>query len=611
MSSIGLSALRPKPSLETGGRAFLGVDASLTGRRWADRLGESGSRTALAIAQSQNIPDLVARVLAGRGVSAGDAAAFLDPTVRALMPDPQVLTDMEAAAERIADAVMAGEAITIFGDYDVDGASSAALLARFLRHQGVDARIYIPDRLFDGYGPNVEAIGMLADAGTKLIVTVDCGSTSLEALSVAKERGVDVVVIDHHQLGELPPARAVVNPQRADDISGLGHLAAVGLVFMAVAATNRSLRRRGWYGPSRREPNLLEWLDLAALGTVCDVVPLTGLNRAFVMKGLVALEHGGNPGLLALRRAAGLAGPLAVHHLGFVLGPRINAGGRISDAGLGARLLAGDDPAAAEEIALRLEHLNRERQAIETAMTAEALAEAEAEIGEGEGPPVLLTASRSWHAGVIGLVAARLKERFRRPAFSVALAANGTGTGSGRSIPGVDLGRAVRNAVAEGILLKGGGHAMAAGITVAENRLADLRAFLTDRLGAAVRRAATQDALVVDGALTARSAGLDLLAMLDRAGPYGAGHAEPVFAIPAHRIAYAETVADRHVRLSLATEDGSTLKAVAFRAATTPLGSALVTRRGENLHFAGTLSVDEWRGRRQVCLRVIDAAKPS
>ncbi len=501
-------------------RIFLGVERSLTGRHWSERLDAAGSNAALAIAQRHQINDIVARVLAGRGIGVDEAPGFLAPSLRALMPDPSVMTDMEAAATRIADAVMAGEQIAVFGDYDVDGASSAALLTRFLRHQGRDPVVYIPDRLFEGYGPNVEALRKLAGEGARLIVTVDCGSTSFDALAEAETLGVDVVVIDHHELGaERPRAVALVNPNRQDDLSGLGHLAAVGVTYMAVVAVNRLLRTRGWYGADRPQPDLLQWLDLVALGTVCDVVPLVGLNRAFVSKGLLTLARRGNRGIAALADVARLGGPATPYHLGFLLGPRINAGGRIGDAALGARLLASDDPAECARIAGELDRLNGERQAMETAMLEEAMAEADAEIGGGEGPAVLVTANRGWHAGVVGLIASRLKDRYQRPAVAIALAANGVGTGSGRSVAGVDLGLAVRNAVEQGILAKGGGHAMAAGLTVAEARLGDLRAFLEQTLAEKVRAATGSHALAIDAALTARGANLSLIEAVDKSRP--------------------------------------------------------------------------------------------
>ena len=469
-----------------GERAFLGVERSLTGRRWVARLDEGEARNAMTIAQRHALPDIVARVLAGRGVAADEVPNFLDPALKRLLPDPSVLTDMDKAAGRIADAVVAGEPIAVFGDYDVDGATSSALFARYLRSVGRDPVIYIPDRLFEGYGPNTEALKSLANAGARLVVCVDCGSTSHQALADGRAMGLDIVVIDHHQLGaELPPAVAVVNPNRQDDLSGLGHLAAVGVTFLTLVAVNRLLRARGWFA-SRAEPELLQWLDLVALGTVCDVVPLVGLNRAFVAKGLLAMARRANRGLAALADAARLGGPVAPYHLGFLLGPRINAGGRIGDAALGARLLASDDPAECERLAAELDRLNRERQAIETAMLEEATAEAAAEIGDGEGPSVLVTASERWHPGVVGLIASRLKDRFHRPAVAIALQPNGVGSGSGRSVAGVDLGHAVRRAVERGILVKGGGHAMAAGLTVEKGET--WRASCLSRGGASPRR---------------------------------------------------------------------------------------------------------------------------
>lgn len=567
---------------------------------------------ALTIAQRHQLPDLVARVLAGRGVGADDAPEFLDPTLKSLLPDPSILTDMDALAARIAEAITQGEKIAVFGDYDVDGATSAALLARFLHAQNIDPKIYIPDRLFEGYGPNPDAMKRLAEEGTRLVVAVDCGTSSFEALEAARDLGVDVVVIDHHQTGvELAPALAMVNPNRHDDLSNLAHLSAVGLTFLTVIAVNRVLRASGWYGPARPEPDLMTWLDLVALGTVCDVVPLIGLNRAFVAKGLIAATRRMNRGLAELAESARISGTISPYHLGFVIGPRINAGGRIGDAGLGARLLSSDDPVECERIAAELERLNQERQAIETAMLEEAVAEADAEIGEGAGPPILVNASDRWHAGIVGLIAARVKERFHRPAIAISFQPNGLGTGSGRSIAGVDLGQAVRAALDNGILVKGGGHAMAAGLTVEKAKVGDLRAFLVDFVGEAVASARQDNGLAVDAALTARGATTDLISLVERAGPFGSGHPEPVFAFPSHRIAYADRVGNGHVRLSLSTGEGSKLKAIAFRAADAPLGRALLEGRGRIFHLAGALSIDQWRSRRQASLRIIDAAEPT
>ncbi len=608
----GGAALQWAPDSPAARRTFLNVETSLTGRRWVERLDTSGAAAALAIAQRYEVPDIVARVLAGRGVVPDGVAAFLDPTLKTLLPDPSRLTDMDAAATRIADAIAGDEPIAIFGDYDVDGATSAALLARFLRHQGREATVYIPDRLFEGYGPNVEAMRALATAGAKLVIAVDCGSTSFDALATAREIGLDVVVIDHHEVGTaLPPAAAIVNPNRQDDLSGLGHLAAVGATFLTVVAVNRLLRARGWYGTARSEPDLLAWLDLVALGTVCDVVPLIGLNRAFVAKGLVTLARRGNRGIAALADVSRLGGPPAPYHLGYLLGPRINAGGRIGEAALGARLLASDDADECSRIAAELDRLNQERQAMETAILEEAGAEADAEVGSGEGPAVVVTASERSHPGVVGLVAARLKERFRRPAIAIAFQPNGLGAGSGRSIVGVDLGHAIRTAVERGILVKGGGHAMAAGLTIERPRLGDLRAFLEDLLGAGVRAAGEGARLSIDAALSARGASVELIDMLEKAGPFGAGHPEPVFAFPGHQIAFADTVGNGHIRLTLAGADGATIRAINFRGAGSTLGEALLARRGRALHVAGTLSVDQWQGSRRANLRIVDAADPS
>jgi single-stranded-DNA-specific exonuclease len=563
----------------------------------------------LAIAQHHALPELLARIIAGRHIETDAVDAFLDPTIKRSMPDPLVLTAMKEAAERIADAAMRAERVAIFGDYDVDGATSAALLARFLRHCGIEPIIHIPDRLFEGYGPNVEAVRALAERGATLLVCVDCGTTSAEALAEAKTRGVDVVVIDHHQADEeLPPALAIVNPNRRDDLSGLGHLAAVGLVFMTVVAVNRMLRARGFWHAERPEPDLLGFLADVALGTVADVVPVTGLNRAFVAKGLIALRRRDRPGHVSLMDVARLSGPPEAWHLGFLLGPRINAGGRIGRADLGVRLLLENDPIEAAKIAAELDRLNRERQAIEQETLAQAEAEADAALGVEDKGAVIVTAAEGWHPGVVGLVAARLKEKFGRPAFAIALEPGGIGTGSGRSIPGVDIGRAVRRAVAEGLLIKGGGHAMAAGVTLRKGALAELRAYLEAALAADVEKARRASGLLIDGAVTAAAADGGLLAMIARAGPFGSGNPEPIIALPAHKIAYAEEVGQAHMRVRLKSGDGAAVNAIAFRAAGQKLGIALRNNRGRQVHAAGCFALDRWQGEERVQFKLTDVA---
>lgn len=591
---------------------LLGVSQSARGLRWIERLPRERAGVAEAISQQHDLPELLGRVLAARGVDPTDVAVVLDPTIRALMPDPSTLKDMDVAAARLADAVVAGEKVAIFGDYDVDGACSSALLSRFLSHHGVANRIYIPDRLFEGYGPNTAAIEMLAGEGARLIVTVDCGTTSFGPLAAAKPLGVDVLVIDHHQADpELPAVRAVVNPNRQDDLSGLGHLCAAGVVFLVLVATARELRRRGYYSQARPELSLLQTLDLVALATVCDVVPLQTLNRAYVTKGLEVMRQRHNIGLRALFDAAGLAQPPTPYTLGFVLGPRINAGGRIGDAGLGARLLTTDDEMEAARIAVVLDKLNRERKAIETEMLAEAVAEADARIADTD-PPLLVVASERWHKGVVGLVASRLVERFRRPACVIAWDDTGTGLGTGslRSVSGVDIGAAVRAATAAGILVKGGGHAMAAGLTVARDRLDALAAFMTGEIADAAGQARVAAGLEIDGALTPAAVTQDLMALLERAGPYGQGNPQPRFAFPAHRVRFCKLAGEAHVRCLLEAGDGSRLDAVAFRAVGQPIGDLLMAAGGMPLHIAGTLRRDQWGGRDRIELTIDDVADP-
>lgn len=588
---------------------FLAVRRSVRGYRWQERLLPAQRNTAVAIAQRHDLPELLGRVLAARDVTIDGVETFLEPTIRALMPDPSTVRDMDVAASRLADAIQKGERIAVFGDYDVDGACSSALMQLFFGLHDLGCRIYIPDRLHEGYGPNPDAIEMLARDGATLIVTVDCGTTSFEPLAVAAKLGVDVVVVDHHQADEtLPDAVAVVNPNRQDDLSGLGQLCAAGVVFLLLVATSRELRRRGHY--KTQPPDLLALLDLVALATVCDVVPLTGLNRAYVTKGLQVMHGRRNVGLKALFDAAGLDQAPTTYHLGFVLGPRINAGGRIGDSGLGAKLLSTTDETEAARISVLLDKLNRERKAIETDMLAEAMAQGEAMVEADPDAAVLVLGSQEWHKGVVGLVASRLTERFRRPSCVIAWDGKGSGTGSLRSVAGVDIGGAVRAAMAEGHLIKGGGHAMAAGLTVARGQLEDLRGFLDARLRDRAALARDAAALEIDGALTPGGVTHDLMALLERAGPYGQGNPQPRFAFGAHVVKFAKVVGEAHVRCALQSSDGARLDAIAFRAADQPLGALLLNSGGLPVHVAGTLRRDTWGGRDKLELFVDDAADP-
>jgi len=591
--------------------AFLGVQHSLTGKLWRDRLDARGAARALAIAQRYQLPEMLARVLAGRDVELDAVPDFLDPTIRKMMPEPFTVTQMEIAAKRIADAAMRGEKVAIFGDYDVDGATSAALLAWHLRHCGLDPLIHIPDRLFEGYGPNTEAVRALAAKGATLLIAVDCGTTSIEPLVEAKRLGQSVVVIDHHQPGEmLPEVDALVNPNRLDDLSGLGYLAAVGLTLVTLVAVNRELRNRGFWSAEMPEPDLLGMLHHVALGTVADVAPLIGLNRAFVAKGLIAMRRRDHVGHTALMDVSRLNGPPEAWHLGFMLGPRINAGGRIGRADLGVRLLLEGDVSEAARIAAELDRLNSERRVIEQAAEAQAEAEALASLGLEDKGSVIVTASEGWHPGVVGLVAARLKEKFARPAFAIALEPGGIGTGSGRSIGGVDLGKAVRHAVAEGLLMKGGGHAMAAGVTLRKERLAEFRAYMENALAHDVAQSRHVNELFIDGAVSARGATTEFAATLNRAGPFGSGNPEPVVALPSHQLVFADEVGQAHLRLRFKSGDGAIVNGVAFRSLGQKLGNALLAQRGQVLHVAGSLAVDRYQGSERVQLRVLDVAVP-
>jgi len=604
------------PAESGGAEAFLGVAHSARGFAWRERLAREQHNLALAISQQHGLPELLGRVLAARGVALSDVPVFLDPTVKALMPDPAHLAGMDRAAERVAEAILRREPVAIFGDYDVDGACASALLARFLMAHGTPARIYIPDRIVEGYGPNSVALAALVKEGARLIVTVDCGTTSFETMAKAKGLGADIVVIDHHQADErLPEVHALVNPNRQDDISGQGHLCAAGVVFLVLVAVMRSLRRRGHYEKASAAPDLLADLDLVALATVADVVPLTGLNRAYVRKGLAVMRSRENVGLRALFDAAGLHQAPTAYHLGYILGPRINAGGRIGDAALGARLLTTADDVEALRIAGLLDKLNKERKAIETQMLEEAFAEADRKVSEAPDLPAVIVGSETWHKGVVGLVASRLVERFGRPSCVIAWerqagSAAVTGTGSLRSVAGVDIGAAVRAAVGAGLLQKGGGHAMAAGITVARERITQLEAFLARELSDAASAARARAGLEIDGALVPSAVNDALVDLIERAGPYGQGNPQPRFAFPAVRVKFAKPVGEAHLRCVLEASDGSRVEGVAFRAVGQPLGELLQTTGGMPIHVAGTLKRDTWGGREKIELTIEDAADP-
>ena len=585
------------------------MSRSLSGRSWQPRLVDD--RLALAIAQKHALPEVLGRVLAGRGIALDEASRHLNPTIRELMPATLELRDLDRGAERLAAAIRGAEHIGLIGDYDVDGITSVALVIRFLKAVGSGADVHIPDRITEGYGPSRLAVESLKAKGVKLLVTLDCGVMAHDPLLLAGELGMDTVIVDHHQASaELPRADAVINPNRQDDVSGLGYLSAVGVAFALVAATNRILRGGGWYGETRPEPDLLGLLDLVALGSVCDVVPLVGLNRAYVTQGLKVMAGRGRIGIAALADVSRLKRAPDTYALGYLLGPRLNAAGRIGHAMRALELLLAEDRGSAMAIAMELEKLNRERQEIELRIVDQAVRQAEAAAGQEGLATALVVAGEGWHPGVLGLVAARLKERFHLPSIALGFAkGSDEASGSGRSIAGVDLGSAIRAAMEAGIIERGGGHAMAAGLTVQRHRLGALRAFLEDRLGDAVRAARRDISVSIDGALSARAATLPLVELLERAGPFGAGNPSPVFAFPAHRIDYADGAGADHVRCSLVSDDGARLKAIAFRAMTAPLGERLLSERRQPLHVAGRLCIDDYNGARQVQLMIEDAAE--
>jgi single-stranded-DNA-specific exonuclease len=580
--------------------SFLSVDSSALGRRWVGP-GVEAERLGLAIAQRTGLPEVVGRILAARHVVPDEAAAYLTPTLRDLMPDPSVLRDMDRAAARLVDAVIARQRIALFGDYDVDGAASCALVLRWLRLLGHDATVYIPDRIDEGYGPNIPAMEALARRHD-LIICLDCGTVSLEPIAAAVAAGAEVMVCDHHLGGEvLPAALAVVNPNRQDETADLSQLCAAGVAFLLLVAGNRLLKARG-----TPAPDLMGLLDLVALATVADVAPLTGLNRALVRSGLKVMARRGNPGLAALCDVAKLTAPPSAWHLGFLLGPRINAGGRVGKADLGARLLACDDAHEARSIAARLDELNSDRRRIEADVLIAATEQAEA---RGVDAPLVWAAADGWHPGVVGIVASRLKEAYHRPAIVIGFDKNGIGKGSGRSVEGVDLGSAVAAAARDGLLLAGGGHKMAAGLTVARDGLEAAMARLAERLG---KQGAGVDGprdLKIDGALSPEAATIEFCEQIEAAGPWGASAPAPRFALANARIVHIRRMGEAHLGLSLGGLGKGRLDAACFRAFETPLGAFLEGLAGAPVHLAGRLEIDDWGGRRRARFRIEDAAR--
>lgn len=594
-----------------GGAAssFLGVARSLSGRVWRQRPAEAA--VVRAHMQGLGLSEPLARALAARGVAADQGADFLEPTLKRLFPDPSSFMDMDAAATAIVDAVQAGERVHVFADYDVDGASSAALLVRWFRAVGAELPIYVPDRMTEGYGPSARAFDSLKAAGADLVVTVDCGAAANEAIAHGCAIGLKIVVIDHHLMREQPPAcLAVVNPNRPGDTSGQGNLAAAGVVFVLLAALNREGRRRGLFA-DRSEPDIRQWLDLAALGAICDVTALTGFNRALAGLGLGVMSGWGNPGLRALLMAAGSEpGPAKSNHAGFILGPRINAGGRIGKSDLGARLLSTDDPREAEAIALELDALNVSRREVERAVIDQAIRRVEQTGAHADDSAVVVVAGEDWHPGVVGIVAGRLRERWRKPVIVIGIdAVNGIGKGSGRSQPGMNLGRAVQAAWESGVLMAGGGHAMAAGLTVKVDRIDELRDHLNAALAGESIEAEALDAVEIDVLIDPSGATRDLFEQFERLAPFGPANPEPTFAL--HHVQAREPVAMNggHVRCRLVGPDGASVRAIAWRCADLPAGKALLSGQG-GLSVVGKLKADDWNGRRGVQFEIEDVADP-
>lgn len=613
-----MPTLNPSPSLDAShSQEFTGSTRVLTqnsvrGQTWL--LKEADQSKVFNLARDNQIDESIARILVARGVTSEVVDIYLNPTLRHFMPDPEVLTDMDKATRRLSDAIIAGETIGIFGDYDVDGVTASSLLYLYSKELGLNVEVYLPDRVGDGYGPSIGAFEALQARGANLIVTVDCGASAQEPIEAAGQLGIEVIVIDHHQMSSSPPERAVavVNPNRRDDVSGLGNLSAVGVTFMLLVALNRTLRKKGFF-EKRLEPDLKQWLDIVALGLICDVMQVTGLTRALIAQGLKVMDlqmqngKGGNPGISALARRTGVKGKCSPYHLGFLIGPRINAAGRIGHADIAFQLLTTPDDARRQKLAEQLHVMNADRQEIEKQVFSDAIGVIEA---KASVPELIICAGLGWHPGVIGIVAGRLKERFDRPAIVIGLdeAQDGSviGKGSGRSITGVDLGAAISAAREEGILVAGGGHAMAAGLTIAGNKIEAFKEFITDYLRDEIATALSSRNTKIDDCIAPMAVTGAFANLIAEAGPFGPGNAEPIFMLEDVNVHYPKVVGEAHISCTLKSDGGDEVRAIAFRAVEEPLEEAL--KSGKRLHLVGRIKADEWRGGNAGQFQIMDAA---
>lgn len=585
-------------------QAFLGVTSSLMGKRWSSK--DVNERMVMMYCQRYNLPEPAARLMVARGIMMEEADHFLNPTLKDLMPDPSRFKDMDKAADRIADAILASEKVAIFGDYDVDGATSSSQLIRYLRHLGQSPMLYIPDRVAEGYGPNGPALQKLAAQGVKVVIMVDCGTTAFEALEIGKEAGLEIIVLDHHTAEpRLPDCYALVNPNRLDEDGQYGYLAACGVTFMALVALNRVLRQKGM-APTKL-PDLKNFLDIVALGTVCDVVPLVGLNRALTAQGLKVLGQRRNTGLRVLSDVSGIDEKPNTYHAGYVLGPRINAGGRVGNSEYGAQLLSTDHEETARQLSIQLDQFNTERKEMEAEIQEQALAQLEALGDVDYAKHVVIAHGEGWHPGVIGIVAARIKEQYNRPSCVIAFDENGIGKASARSVKGVDIGAAIISARQAGILVAGGGHAMAAGFTIERSRLQEFWQFLSDRISAQLGGAPLVPTLRLDGVMSVLSANVGFLSALDKIGPFGAGNPSPKFVVRDCMVVQSSVVGKNHVRAILQGATGGRLGSIAFNSLETELGQALLNHNGRILHIAGQIKSNNWQGRRDVQLIIDDA----